>query len=55
MVTEEWMDEDRLNHQHSEIIGGTGRFEGCTGEINMTVSIDWVNATFTGEGFGTIS
>jgi len=55
MVIEEWMDEDGLQHQHSEIIGGTGRFEDCTGEINMTVSIDWLNWTFTAEGYGIIS
>jgi hypothetical protein len=55
MVTEEWMDEDGLQHQRSEIIGGTGRFEGCSGELHMTVSIDWANETFTAEGLGTIS
>ena len=55
MVKGELVDEDGVVHQLYEIIGGTGRFEGCTGETNMTVSIDWVNATFTAEGFGTIS
>ena len=55
MVTEEWVDEDGLNHQHSEITGGTGRFEDCTGELTMIVSVDWVNMSFTAEGFGTIS
>lgn len=55
MVIEEWTDENGLQHQHSEIIGGTGRFEDCTGELNMVVSIDWENFTFTGSGSGTIS
>lgn len=54
-VIEDWVDESDLVHQHSEIIGGTGRFEDCTGELTMIVSIDWLNATFTAEGFGTIS
>ncbi len=55
MVTEERTDEEGLTHQKAEIISGTGRFEGCTGETNMTVSIDWENMSFTAEGFGTIS
>ena len=55
MVTEEWVDEDGLNHQHSEITGGTGRFEDCTGELTIIVSVDWVNMSFIAEGFGTIS
>ncbi len=54
MLVEEWVDENGLVHQRSEIIGGTGRFEDCGGELNMTVSVDWVNATFTAEGYGTL-
>ena len=56
METESWIDPDSgIQYQKTEIINGTGRFEGATGTITMGVVIDWVNSTFTAEGYGTIS
>jgi hypothetical protein len=56
METDSWIDpESGLQYTNYDIINGTGRFDGATGTITMGVVIDWVNSTFTAEGYGTIS
>ena len=56
METDSWIDpESGLQYTAYEILNGTGRFEGASGTITMGVVIDWVNSTFTAEGYGTIS